>query len=174
MKPPVLLAILIVLATSCRTTPVLEKPLQRVILESVRDRAGFINVFMLDSTAVLPDDLSDFLRISWVDSGIVEIQEALRDLPARNRRVGRWDREIVAALGVQPIGSSLNHPPFTGPHGPVVIEISGPGFSSDSRVAVVYYSYFCGSLCAGGEIGLFRKDPAGNWRVCRFQTLWSS
>ena len=44
-----------------------------------------------------------------------------------------------------------------------VISFSAVGFSKDMSTALVYAEYSCGSLCAGGELYIFKKFK-GEWK----------
>jgi hypothetical protein len=170
------LLLLLALGLSCREAPVTADPNDpsQVILAFVRERAGFKNPMLLESTAALPDDFSRYTQGSWLDSGVVRVKEALRDLVVHNRTRQRWNPEMIRTIGARPIGTSPPHEYFDGTGAQTTIEVSAPGFSSDSSIAVVYWEYYCGSLCAGADVAIFRRDSLGAWRGWRSQMLWIS
>jgi hypothetical protein len=162
---------------SCRAAPVSTRSvndLSPVIFAFIKERAGFKHPLILDRTADIPGDWDRYVRGSWLDSGVVAVKEAVRDMLTAGRTHVKWDPSLIAAVGARSISSTPNYESFTGPGGQTIIEISGPGFSSDSTVAAVYWSYYCGSLCAGADVALFRKDAAGVWKGWRSQMLWIS
>jgi len=52
--------------------------------------------------------------------------------------------------------------------------LSIPLFSQNMKTAVISHEYYCGPLCAWGNIRVYRKDESGNWKKV-FQTVgWRS
>ena len=137
------------------------------------DRAGFKQPFILETPAALPEDFGRYTQGSWLDSGVVQVKEALRDLEVQRSTVARWEPELIRAVGAQS-ASKRRFDPVIGPAGQTIIGVSSLGFSSDSTVAVVYWEYHCGSLCAGADVALFRRGSTGVWRAWRSQMLWIS
>ena len=168
---------LLPLVLSCRDTPVVahSNDPSAVILAFVKERAGYANPLILDTSVGLPEIFSDFTRDSWVDSGVVQVKEALRDLEIRNRQRVRWDHGLIRAVGARPVSTRPTYESLTwAVPDQMVISISTPGFSSDSSVAVVYWSHYCRILCSGA-VALFRRDSSGVWTGWRSQMMvWMS
>lgn len=59
------------------------------------------------------------------------------------------------------------------PHSRGILSFSNIGFSKDRQQALVYFSYYCGSLCAGGSFMILQKKN-GKWGVVRENQLWVS
>lgn len=54
-----------------------------------------------------------------------------------------------------------------------IFEISEVGFNQTKDKAVVYYEWFCGSLCGDGNLAILRKEN-GNWKIEEILNLWIS
>jgi len=54
-----------------------------------------------------------------------------------------------------------------------IFEISEIGFNQTKDIAVVYYEWFCGSLCGGGNLAILRKEN-GRWKIEETLNLWIS
>ena len=54
-----------------------------------------------------------------------------------------------------------------------LISLSNVGFNKDHTEALVYVTYYCGSLCAGGQFIILKK-PKDKWAVAGVQSLWVS
>src|SRR5206468_3102855 len=97
---PILLS---ALAISCGQRRVDTKPteLRQTVLAFVMDRAGFKQPFILETPAALPEDFGRYTQGSWLDSGVVQVKEALRDLEVQRSTVARWEPELIRAVGAQ-------------------------------------------------------------------------
>ncbi len=172
-----LLACQTVLLLACRapTAPVPDSNLSRVSLAFVLEHAGFKNALVLTKTVPLsPFDTEILTRDSLMDSGVVAVKEAVRDLLVSSRKHLPIDTPVIRALGAKPIARSPGADSFVGPRGPTLIYMSAPGYSSDSTFAVVYWGYNCGALCAGADLAIFRRDSSGKWKGIRSEGLWVS
>jgi hypothetical protein len=47
-------------------------------------------------------------------------------------------------------------------------------FTSDSLDALVYYEYYCGSLCAGGDAVWLKRDKTQRWKIRKVVGFWVS
>lgn len=47
-------------------------------------------------------------------------------------------------------------------------------FSADTLDALVYYEYYCGGLCGGGNVVWFRRQSNGRWQVQKIVAFWIS
>ena len=170
---PILLS---AVAVSCSQPRIDPRPngLQQVVLAFVMDRAGFKQPFILETPATLPEDFGRYTQGSWLDSGVVQVKEALRNLAVRRPNAARWEPELIRVVGAQPAPKRPTFNQIIGPAGQTIIGVSSLGFSSDSTVAVVYWEYNCGSWCGGADVALFRRDSAGVWHAWRSQMLWIS
>jgi hypothetical protein len=131
--------------------------------------AGFGQVVVLDSTELVrSEDLGWLLQGSWADTLRPQLQAAVADLQAHGQTRWPLDTTGFARLGAQPATHTPSRDTFTGPHGPTVFTFSPMGFNRDSTVAAVFWTYYCGDLCAGGQFSFFRRNSNGAW------ALWHS
>jgi hypothetical protein len=55
------------------------------------------------------------------------------------------------------------------------IRVTPVAYSSDSLDALVYYEFYCGSLCGGGVVvSLTRREPAKRWKPRVTLFIWES
>ena len=169
-------ALLIILSTSCHAhapTTGAGAPAQ-VILGYLKDEAGFKRILVLDTSADVPQEaLRLYASSGWIDSGVVSVRQAVQDL-IHNRKHVPWSHQVIAALGAEPVTALPQSDSFRGPRGPTLLSVSAPGYSLDSTVAAVYWSYECGKRCAGASVTLFKQDPSGAWKGWRTQLIWIS
>ncbi len=58
--------------------------------------------------------------------------------------------------------------------GRLQLRMSRPGFNADSTLAAIRVSYWCGWLCAAGQVWLLARRPGLRWRVWYVRTDWVS
>jgi hypothetical protein len=99
-----------------------------------------------------------------------EVQEAIRDLVARNRTPVRLPAELVVASGQRRISPDSVQALFElirtrnlhrHADRAEIVQFSAVGFSRDRTVAVVVQAAVCGSLCGASVAHVMRKHPGG-------------
>jgi len=172
-----LLAISIVLALGChsRVAVIGEPTSPGAVLHLLLSKAGFRQVVVLDSTITVSSrDWRWVVDQAWADSVRDKVREALKDLELAGRTRIALNRSDLAGTRARPIAVSPGQSSFAGPEGLTLISFSPLGFSSDSSVSVIYWTYFCGALCAGGDVSFFVRSANGSWVPLRSVALFRS
>jgi len=137
--------------------------------------AGFAQVIVLDSTELVRSEEHGWLlQGSWADTLRLQLLAAVADLQAHGRTRWPLDTTGFARLGAHPATQTPSFDTFIGPLGPTVFAISPMGFNRDSTVAAVYWTYYCGGLCAGGQFTFFRRSANGAWVLWHSERLFVS
>src|SRR6266550_2571587 len=124
-----LLACQTVLLLACRapTAPVPDTNLSRVSLAFVLENAGFRNALVLTKTVPLSPFDTEILTRDWlVESGVVAVKEAVRDLLVSSRKRLPIDTAVIRALGAKPIARSPGADSFVGPRAPRLFTYQRP------------------------------------------------
>ena len=104
----------------------------------------------------LMDDSDSILKLS-------EIKYLLSQ--CRNFKSHKWRQKSIGEHIVRNSKDPSKNP---------IHYFSIPIFSQDKKTAIVSHEYYCGPLCAWGNIRVYRKDNSGKWKKV-FQTMgWRS
>ena len=145
------------------------------MLASVIKEAGFRHVLVLDRTIAIPSrDSASIGRAPAPDSALAQVETAFADLIRHDQGGFRLPQRMIRDLGVRAVRSSPRQSAFEGPDGPALISVSTIGFSSDSTFSAVYWTYYCGTRCAGATVSIFARSPTGVWALWRSLPLWMS
>jgi hypothetical protein len=172
-----LLATSIVLALGCHSqAPVIrERTDPGAVLHLLLGQAGFRQIVVLDSTiTVRSRDWRWVVDQAWADTVRDKVREALNDLELAGRTRIALNRSDLAGTQARPVSVGPEQSSFAGPEGLTLISFSPLGFSSDSSVSVIYWTYFCGALCAGGDVSFFVRSANGSWVPLHSVTLFRS
>ena len=109
----------------------------------------------------------------WTDS--LKHQVAiLLEAPALSRPA---ESQLIAAAATD-LGVQVLRRTTTGtqdPARPVThIAFSEVSFNADSTLAAVRFTYWCGFVCAAGQIAFLARRPGYQWRVWHIYTAWIS
>ena len=117
---------------------------------------------------VSPDTLADFLA---KNKEPISLRPLVSDVPHKGVVT---HADLDAVLPKDDHGRNYQeifNEHFSGAHG--VLSFSRIGFNNDHTQAVVYFSQWCGSLCARGGLVLYKKS-SGSWHKVGGGTRWVS
>jgi len=118
---------------------------------------------------VSPDTLADFEAKS---NESISIRPLVSDIPD-TRVVTRAELDAMLPKGHPPMNvQDLFDKHFPGSHG--VLSFSRIGFNRDHTQAIVYFSQWCGGLCAKGGYLLYRKNGRIWQAASPNRTMWVS
>ena len=165
--------LLLTAVAGCRHAPnVTQATPPSALVGLVIAKSGFRDVSILDTSETLPTrDLRWIAASPWAHSARAQVEGALRDLRTHAAQRLRWDSSLVrgtagSLASARPSQAELRVRTF--------FTISPLGFSADSTVAAVYWTYNCGLLCAGGVLSLYRREPGHSWEHWHSDYLWQS
>jgi hypothetical protein len=107
---------------------------------------------------------------SRVRNAPAHVEARLLKVPAR-RIVSK--AEIAFEFGPNHNGSHGAWEDFHARHGGGFLVFSRVGFNHDRTQALLSYSYYCGSRCAGGVYVLMNK-VSGRWRIVSMHPTWAA
>lgn len=145
------------------------------VLHLLLSQAGFRQIAVLDSTiTVTQRDWRWVVGEPWADSVRNEVREALTDLEFRGRARIPLNKPDLAGTEVRTVSVGPAQNVYTGPAGLTLISFSPLGFSKDSSISVIFWTYYCGALCAGGDVTFFARAANGSWVPLHSQALFRS
>jgi len=171
------LAISVLWVLSCRpqASAVGEPTNPGAVLHLLLSQGGFRQIAVLDSTiTVTQRDWRWVVGEAWADSLRNEVREALTDLEFRGRARIPLNKSDLAGTGVRTVSVGPEQNAFTGLEGITLISFSPLGFSKDSSISVIFWTYYCGALCAGGDVTFFARTANGSWVPLHSQALFRS
>jgi hypothetical protein len=142
---------------------------KRIILDEFTERGGTFMDSAVDQGNIegaQPSTIADY---------------ALKNKDARSLRDVLGDRKDIVFItnkDYEALAQDKNTPfeekferRFPGSHR--VVSLSGVGFDPDHGEALIYVSYYCGSLCAGGSFYVLKKIK-NLWTIDRTINMWVS